>query len=676
MMLCLDGYSDDSDTDSEPEQIAAQKNPAPVEPVVASSEDEGHESPTAKPAAEPETPNASTCEPQSDYCQIESDDSEKEQESDAEGSLGKDANCFSIQGLLRLRHGVSAMDILRMTSPEWPEYDLTAMEVASQQSDNVADEPKHERPARHKAGRNSKVQQKKPSSSWPGSEKVEKVRAKELQVSDDSWLAKQQAHRRTTQDCSGDDSLSDEVVVRSMKSILNKLTVEKFSPLCDKLVSCGIKTTFHLETLITEVFEKATTQHHFISMYADLCVVLHTHFIKNPITDDPKTSFKKILLNGCQAFFEKHLKAPANLEELDEEDRVALQRKYKMQMLGNIRFVGALLVRQMLASKVLFAICEELLSEPTPESLESLAALLTVVGPKFDIPEWASHQTLALIFDQVQMLAKQAKLNCRVRCLLKDVLELRASRWQDKKPKKTEGPSTLKEVADTQAAEEASGATSKSPKNPNRQYQAKPSPSYGADYNVRKNPSSSPSYGGKRQTWSPTTPSEGYQRISSLAALMQGKAPSQKKEEERTNSSVTPFDKESCRKEVLAAVGELRMSHEVKEAILRICALSVPHSNQQEMLCDMLGQMVEEGSSADRKVCFELLAGLFTEGHWKPHALCKGLKDFIEDVAPELKCDIPTLPTILREELHLVFAPLVSKGVLETSLHEALGVAC
>merc|ERR1719199_1105247 len=68
---------------------------------------------------------------------------------------------------------------------------------------------------------------------------------------------------------------------------------------------------------------------------------------------------------------------------------------------------------------------------------------------------------LTAIFNQVQVLTKSTSLNCRVRFLLKDVLELRACQWKDRKPKKVEAASTLKEVADNQAAEEAGNSVSR-----------------------------------------------------------------------------------------------------------------------------------------------------------------------------------------------------------------------
>jgi hypothetical protein len=252
------------------------------------------------------------------------------------------------------------------------------------------------------------------------------------------------------------DGNDDAEVVRKMKSVLNKLTVEKFPQLYKQLVeACGIRTASHVENLIQEVFEKATTQHHFIDMYADLCTLLHGHFSENPICGDPRINFKRLLLNECQASFERHLQPPSGLEALDREERTLVEVRYKTRMLGNIKFVGALLARKMLASKVMLSICEELLADPTGEALESLAALLGAAGPTFDTPDWAYQGTLNAIFQQVKAIISKPTCATRSRCLLKDVLDLRADGWKDRKPKKQDLPTTLEEVAQRRAVEEA-----------------------------------------------------------------------------------------------------------------------------------------------------------------------------------------------------------------------------
>jgi len=476
----LDDYSDWSDDDSAPEETMTKPNVLKSQDVETMSTT--FTSPSKTECARANSPNPSTCDPSSDSGGMDSDSGDPSSDSSDKESVvdvastqpdeecamssrpevgycGERVDTLKISSLMKLRSAVNWLDGIE-------EGRLSASVVPGQGFDmaqylaDTAHVPDLRRPARcrgdgatkgHGKVKQVKTQQKKAFGSDKGSdcEKGSGSLAKELPSSEGSWLAQQKARRATA-----GETKSNEEVIRAMKGILNKLTVEKFKPLCEKLVSCGIETRVHLEILVNEIFEKATTQHHFIDMYADLCALLHTHFLEHPVTDDPKTSLKKILLNGCQSFFERRLNPPENLEKSDEDDRLALERKVKMQMLGNIKFVGALLVRQMLAAPVLFAICQELLTEATAESLESLAALLTVVGPKFDIPEWSSHAALAEVFTQLEGLTKQPTVSARVRFLLKDVLELRVARWQDRKPKKIEAPSTLKQVAHIQAAEE------------------------------------------------------------------------------------------------------------------------------------------------------------------------------------------------------------------------------
>lgn len=265
-----------------------------------------------------------------------------------------------------------------------------------------------------------------------------------LKASANSWLANRRAQRACENQ--GKDGESNEDSVRKMKSILNKLTIEKFPVLTKQLFDC-VRNSLQLKALVHEILEKATTQHHFICMYADLCSVLQAHFACSSTSSDPDMNFKKILLTACQASFEKRLTAPARLKMLHGEDLEIAKQFYKMQMLGNIKFVGALLVRKMLGAKVMLAIINELLSDSSPEALESLAALLTVVGPTFDQPECPQRPSLAVAFDRIEALSRDPCVTHRICCLLKDVLELRASCWQDHKPKKLDGPSTLDQVA-------------------------------------------------------------------------------------------------------------------------------------------------------------------------------------------------------------------------------------
>lgn len=270
-----------------------------------------------------------------------------------------------------------------------------------------------------------------------------------LEVSGKSWAAQRQTISSRAWDASA--MPSDEQVARSIKSILNKLTIEKFESLCEQLVGCGLRSAAHAELLIHEIFEKATMQHHFVDMYADLCKFLEKYFTDHPIVDKTANSsnkegkgicFKRLLLDECQASFEMR----SSLGKVDTQDEEAAFR-YKTRMLGNIKLVGALLSRDMLAGKVGLAIVQEMLCSPTPESLESAALLLTTAGPALDRPDRSSHPALNHIFARIAELVKSAHCRARERFLLKDLLELRANCWVDHRPKKLERATTLDQVA-------------------------------------------------------------------------------------------------------------------------------------------------------------------------------------------------------------------------------------
>merc|ERR1719301_269307 len=111
----------------------------------------------------------------------------------------------------------------------------------------------------------------------------------------------------------------------------------------------------------------------------------------------------------------------------------------------------------MLAPRVLLSVATTLLKDPSaPEALESLAVFLTKVGPTFDDKESSLYTPLCSVFDQVRGLTKNKEVAPRLRFLLQDVLELRATKWADKKKvtKKNEGPMKLKEVQEQVLKEE------------------------------------------------------------------------------------------------------------------------------------------------------------------------------------------------------------------------------
>merc|ERR1719487_473978 len=244
-----------------------------------------------------------------------------------------------------------------------------------------------------------------------------------------SWIAAMQSKRTVS-----DPDLDDEKVACKARSILNKLTVEKFDSLVEQLVTCGISKPEHLELLMREVFNKAATQHHFIVMYVDLCVRLEQDKRISSVveTAGQQYSFRWLLVNQCQTSFEKLLQ-PASSEQLskDAEMDEEYASKCKEQALGTIKLIGQLVVHRMVSSNVLVECSERLLRcrDSCPKALEYLAALLTVAGKQFDNKAWQYHPRLLEVLSSMRKLSKDKSIQARDRFLLRDVLDVRDAGW-------------------------------------------------------------------------------------------------------------------------------------------------------------------------------------------------------------------------------------------------------
>jgi hypothetical protein len=116
-------------------------------------------------------------------------------------------------------------------------------------------------------------------------------------------------------------------------------------------------------------------------------------------------------------------------------------------MLGSIGFAGELLVRELISSQEhLLALAKGLL-DPEPEKLEALAVLLRTVGPTFDDAQWPEHKHLKTVFERVAALSKDKNVPGRMKCLLRDVVDLRRDGWESSLAVQAASPSTLDEVA-------------------------------------------------------------------------------------------------------------------------------------------------------------------------------------------------------------------------------------
>lgn len=216
---------------------------------------------------------------------------------------------------------------------------------------------------------------------------------------------------------------------RQVKSILNKLTFERFGILYKQLLSCFSSSDSRseiIDVISREVFKKATTQHTFVEMYADLCSKLNGDLQCGGF----EVNFRRALLTQCQESFNAYLEPPRIDNCLGVAEQYEELAKYKTKMLGNAKLIGHLLRLRMLSPKVLFHCTDELIAIGTSEALETLCAFLETLGPAFDRPDWSGYEKFHEVFSHLKAFSGDSCQPPRIKCLILGLLEKRSNRWR------------------------------------------------------------------------------------------------------------------------------------------------------------------------------------------------------------------------------------------------------
>ncbi|KAF7296013.1 MI domain-containing protein [Mycena kentingensis (nom. inval.)] len=296
------------------------------------------------------------------------------------------------------------------------------------------------------------------------------------------------------------DADSPEIVDRKVKSLLNKLTMEKFDVISDQIIEWANKSEKEkdgrtLIQVIRLVFEKATDEATWSEMYARLCRKMMEQIspkvqddgIKNP-EGKPIAGgqlFRKYLLNRCQEDFErgwvqkeataaaaaakatedkakaaeKREEAPAAGESNDDpvlySDEYYAAQKAKRQGLGLIKFIGELFKLQMLTERIMHECVKKLLGNvenPEEEEIESLCKLISTVGALLDTAKARAH--MDVYFSRMKELSKSKSVGSRMQFMLQDVIELRDRKWQVRSTQMA-APTTIAAVHAEAAKEQA-----------------------------------------------------------------------------------------------------------------------------------------------------------------------------------------------------------------------------
>ncbi|XXG75706.1 hypothetical protein AAC387_Pa08g0222 [Persea americana] len=238
---------------------------------------------------------------------------------------------------------------------------------------------------------------------------------------------------------------------RQLKAILNKLTPQNFDKLFQQVKEVNIDSVATLTRVISQIFDKALMEPTFCEMYANFC-----HHLAGALPDfskdNEKITFKRLLLNKCQEEFERGEREQAEANRVEEgeitqsaEEREEKRVKARRRMLGNIRLIGELYNKKMLTERIMHECIKKLLGQyqnPDEEDIEALCKLMSTIGEMIDHPKAKEH--MDTYFDVMLKLSNNQKLSSRVRFMLKDAIDLRKNKWQQRR--KIEGPKKIEEV--------------------------------------------------------------------------------------------------------------------------------------------------------------------------------------------------------------------------------------
>ena len=203
-------------------------------------------------------------------------------------------------------------------------------------------------------------------------------------------------------------SAEEDTRQRTIKSLLNKLTPEKFDTIAAKLEAVDISATVSAQGLVGQVLDKALAEPTFCPLYARLCRRLGAR--SRPLRDQ--------LVVGCLDRF----------EEVNEGDVAARTRS-----VGIMHTIAAMHAHGLLTSKQVH-MCLRSLSRSG--HVESLAQLLRLTGARLDV-DGGTDGYIELIGN----LSRSPELDSRLRFMLRDVIDARNNGWVERR--KVEGPKML-----------------------------------------------------------------------------------------------------------------------------------------------------------------------------------------------------------------------------------------
>lgn len=263
---------------------------------------------------------------------------------------------------------------------------------------------------------------------------------------------------------------ADHKLKKDVTDILNKLTPSNFEKLCERFLALEINTVDRMVMCVQQLHEIAMKFATYSNVYADLCEKLQgLQLQKLPAATADEAAaaappaaaktFKKTLLNTCQAEFDVSFKALAPevveaLSKLSADDQLIEDNKRRTRQLGNITFIAELYKRNMLKADIMLE-CMEFLENGAPpqedeeasdappppkvdaateEGLLCLCRLIITAGQRLEAESEEVRARLDQCFAHLDaFILDKATYSSKVRFALMDLRDLRKAGWVARK---------------------------------------------------------------------------------------------------------------------------------------------------------------------------------------------------------------------------------------------------
>jgi len=238
-----------------------------------------------------------------------------------------------------------------------------------------------------------------------------------------------------------------EELERNVRSLLNKISPDNSKTIVERLAQISLDNASELELVINIIFQKALVEPLFIETYVDMVSELsrsRREFPPEKEGEKPLT-FARALINVCQNEFDSMVTPLEPTAEervrMSPEDLEELRDKRKKMALANMKLIGKLFLRKLLALEVIRRLVTELIGVTGDPELpgeedwvEWACELLRAIGSTFDISPLGSTLMSQFASRLVDLRERtlpdgRAVLSKRIRFLIQDLLDLRANHW-------------------------------------------------------------------------------------------------------------------------------------------------------------------------------------------------------------------------------------------------------